>query len=80
MYSFFGMEEQNFDKVNITRVSYKDVENENNENEYENEEDNINNTSFYETNDVPEKKVREYYFQQYSKYFFRALHVNERYT
>jgi hypothetical protein len=35
--------------------------------------------SFYETGNIPEKKVREYYFQQYSKYFSRIRHINERY-
>jgi hypothetical protein len=36
-------------------------------------------STFYETNDIPEERVREYYWKKYGSYFYKGNHVNERF-
>jgi hypothetical protein len=52
------------------------------ENENKNSVLKVNNLSstFYEMNDIPEERVREYYWRQYATYFYRGSHLNERFV
>jgi hypothetical protein len=74
---FNNWNEDNNDRKNTNDESENESEEKRFERKKKNDEGN-GEDAFYETWDIPEKKVREYYFQQYRKYFFRPFHINER--
>jgi hypothetical protein len=63
----------------IKRTPFKNKGDNNNNNDFK-IKNSDSDSVFYEADDIPEERVREYYWNRYASYFYRGKHLNERFV